>query len=146
MMSTRNVHLQSAFYVLITQCRQSNIRVGLGNPYLIDYAENNNERHNSCAGDVRHLPAEQGTQHRTNEWRQSIQRHRAVNNAKGNQQRGAAFEISTLAGKGTYIGVFCGRKMSLTEPPATLKNAELKNPVANLKIRKTAERAIPSPD
>lgn len=38
----------------------------------------------------------------------------------------------------THIEVFCGAKMSPTVPPATLRNAELKNPVKNLKIRYTA--------
>lgn len=38
----------------------------------------------------------------------------------------------------THIDVFCGVKRSLTEPPATLRNAELKKPVMNLKIKYTA--------
>lgn len=35
----------------------------------------------------------------------------------------------------TYIAVLSWVNMSLTEPPATLRNAELKNPVANRKIK-----------
>ena len=38
----------------------------------------------------------------------------------------------------TYIAVFAGVKISLTVPPATLKKAELKKPVRNLKIKNTA--------
>ncbi len=47
-------------------------------------------------------------------------------------------DIEDTKRKATHIAVFAGVNISLTVPPATLKKAELKKPVRNLKIKKTS--------